>query len=101
MASDLSALLRPAFLPTWHIGTFKLNGTLRQPPAAGACEDEISRLCAKVEPGEGRLEDCLTHRLEEEEEGDAKGGWALVWVAGWVGGFAGCFGQAGELTTKH
>ncbi|KAI7844989.1 hypothetical protein COHA_001355 [Chlorella ohadii] len=40
---------------------------------AGACEDEIARLCGKVEPGEGRLEDCLTHQLEEEEEGDAKG----------------------------
>ncbi len=29
-----------------------------------------------MEPGEGRLEDCLTHQLEEEEEGDAKGGWS-------------------------
>lgn len=97
MASDGCALLRPPLLPTWRAHL----GQPASPPAAGACEDEISRLCAKVEPGEGRLEDCLTHRLEEEEEGDAKGGWALVWVAGWVGGFAGCFGQAGELTTKH
>lgn len=46
------------------------------PTSAGACEDEIARFCGKVEPGEGRLEDCLTDQLEEEEEGDAAGGCA-------------------------
>ena len=57
-------------------------------PATGACEDEIARLCGKVEPGEGRLEDCLTYQLEEEEEGDAKGGWVELsgWEEGWRGG---------------
>ena len=69
--------------------------------ATGACEDEIARFCAKVEPGEGRLEDCLTHQLEEEEEGDSKGGWdqgagatsrcgGLYSGAGKGGGWMGC-----------
>lgn len=39
----------------------------------GACEEDLARHCRGVDPGEGRLEDCLSGRLEEEEAGDAKG----------------------------
>lgn len=39
----------------------------------GSCEQGIEQFCRKVEPGEGRLAECLTEQLEEEEDGDSKG----------------------------
>ena len=33
----------------------------------------MKRFCRRVEPGEGRLADCLGEQLEEEEEGDDEG----------------------------
>lgn len=51
-------------------------------PPPGFCEADIERFCRGVEPGEGRLEDCLTEQLEEEEEGNAMGAWVAT-VLGW------------------
>lgn len=39
----------------------------------GPCEADLERFCKEVEPGEGRLASCITHQLEEEEEGDDDG----------------------------
>lgn len=59
-------------------------------PGAGACEQDIERFCAKVEPGEGRLAGCLSEQLEAEATGDTVGelqcragdGWAHTQFAG-------------------
>lgn len=37
----------------------------------GNCQEDITRFCLEVKPGEGRLTECLTNQLSDEEMGKA------------------------------
>lgn len=39
----------------------------------GACEADIEGLCLKIPPGEGRLAECLTTRMKNEDNGNVTG----------------------------
>jgi Golgi apparatus protein 1 len=37
----------------------------------GGCTEDVTRFCLEVKPGEGRLNECLTNQLNDEENGKA------------------------------
>ena len=37
----------------------------------GGCQEDITRFCLEVKPGEGRITECLTNQLGDEEAGKA------------------------------
>jgi hypothetical protein len=40
---------------------------------AGECEEEVDTFCQGIEPGEGRLADCVSKQVEGQELGNAEG----------------------------